>query len=64
MSHYHLIVHVGSDGPVRTLSVNLKSRDEAFIVAQRYTGPSELWYGDEKLCNINHADSGVWVLSG
>lgn len=62
MSRYRLVVHVGTEGPVRTLSVNLKNREEALIVAQRYDAPAELWDGEERLCNINRS-AGMWVIS-
>lgn len=62
MSHYRLIVHVGEEGPVRSVSVNLKHRGEALIAAQRYDGPAELWADDRKLCCINRS-GGMWVIS-
>lgn len=62
MSHYRLVVQVGEEGPVRSVSVNLKHRGEALIAAQRYDAPAELWDGNRKLCSINRT-GGIWVIS-
>lgn len=61
MSRYRLVVRVGSEGPVRSFAINLGSRGEALIVAQRYDSPAELWDGDEKLCSIDRT-GGIWVI--
>jgi len=64
VSDYRLVVDLGSKGPVRSLSVTLKHRSDALLVAQRYDGPSELWDGEEKLCSISRAcEGGMWIIS-
>lgn len=62
MSQFRLVVSVGSAGPVRSVSVNLKHRAEALLVAQRYDSPAELWDGDDKICRISRAGE-MWVIS-
>lgn len=64
MPSYRLIVDLGPNGPARSLSVNLKDRAEAFLVAQRYDRPATLWHGDAKLCSINRVgEGGMWIIS-
>lgn len=63
MSRYHLRVDLGPKGPVRSLSISLSSRDEAFIVAQRYKRPSQLWNEDGKLCSLACGEGGLWIIS-
>lgn len=64
MSAYRLVVDLGAKGPVRSLSVTLKHRSDALLVAQRYNGPAELWDGDEKLCSISRSgNGGMWIIS-
>lgn len=49
---------------MRSITVKLQSRDEAFLVAQRYDGAAELWDGETHVCTIRRADdAGIWVLS-
>lgn len=63
MTHYRLLVHMEQSGPVNAISINLRNRDEAFVVAQRYDGPAELWDEDKLLCTIRHSGAGVWMIS-
>ncbi len=64
MSDLHLRVRLHDDGPMRSITVKLQNRDEAFLVAQRYDGPAELWDGDTHICTIRRTnDDGIWVLS-
>lgn len=62
MSRYRLVVNMSGQGPMRSVSVNLKHRGEALIAAQRFDAPAELWDGDRKLCSINRSD-GLWIIS-
>lgn len=64
MSDFRLLVKLGRTGPVNSISINLRNRSEAFLVAQNYDAPSELWEGDERLCTISRAgDGGLWLIS-
>jgi hypothetical protein len=46
------------------VSINLNSRDDAFIAAQRYGAPAELWDGDTHICTISQSShDGVWIIS-
>lgn len=64
MSECRLIVDLGPSGPVRSLSINLHSRSEAFLVAQRYDRPAELWDGNKRVCSISRSGpGGMWILS-
>lgn len=63
MPPYRLLVDLGDQGPVQSLSINLASREEALIVAQRYDRPSELWDQNGKLCRISRGAGGMWVIT-
>lgn len=64
MHNYRLVVRQDNDRTANEISVNLESREEALIVAQRFVGPAELWDGDVKLCVIDRlSDVGPWIIS-
>lgn len=64
MSGCRLVVDLGTSGAARSISINLRDRSEALLVAQRYDGPSELWDGGRRVCTISRSHpSGMWVIS-
>lgn len=63
MSRYRLMVDLGPNGPAQSVTINLGSREEALIVAQRYNRPAQLWDGDGKVCSITQGPSGLWIIS-
>ena len=62
-SNYRLVIDLGPDSPAKTLVVNLTSREEALVVAQRYNRPAELWDDGKRLCTITHSGE-MLVISG
>lgn len=63
MHSYRLVIDLGPKGPAQSITINLGSREEALIVAQRYNRPAQLWDGDGKVCSIKEGPSGVWIIS-
>lgn len=64
MSECRLVVDLGPEGPARSISIKLERRADAFLVAQRYDRPAELWDRGRKVCGLKLSrPGGVWVIS-
>lgn len=64
MSEFQLTVDLGSQGAARSVTIALRDRAEALLVAQRYDRPSVLWKGDRRVCGISRIGAGgTWVIS-
>jgi hypothetical protein len=48
---------------MKSVSVSLRDRSEAFLVAQHYDAPAELWDGDMNVCTISQSAGGFWIIS-
>ena len=64
MPDYRLVVSLHHGSPMKSVSVKLNDRSEAFLVAQRYDGIAELLDGDKSICTISRAPDGdFWIIN-
>lgn len=64
MPECRLVVRLHDESPMKSVSVTLRDRSEAFLVAQRYDAPAELWEGNKNVCTISRSEEdGFWIIS-
>lgn len=65
MPDFCLIFRTPSASQPQIASIAAKDAHEAFVLAQRYGGPAELWSDDQHICTLDRAgDAGsMWVIT-
>ena len=65
MSTYRLVFLDDSDGrEVGSVSFDGPTPHDAFEIARRHCGTSELWLAGDRVFNLRFDDNGLWVIWG